>query len=70
MPKVGDNVQVTLRGGASSSTNLGGAISIGPGASMSVPGRIVADRGDSWLIELNINVGGKNRILVPKSVQL
>lgn len=69
MPRVGDTVQVTISGGSGSSTNLGGAIRIGPGASMTVPGTIVADQGDSWVIELSISVGGKNRIVLPKSAQ-
>lgn len=69
MPKIGDTVQVTIRGGESSSTNVGGAITIGPRASMTVPGRIVADLGDSWVIELSISVGGKNQVVIPKGAQ-
>jgi len=37
---------------------------------MTVPGKIVGDLGDSWLIELSITVGGINqRMVVPKAYQ-
>ena len=69
MPKVGDTVTVTIGGAPGAGTSLGGAIRIGPGASMQTPGKIVEDHGDYWLVELTISIGDKNRVLIPKSSQ-
>lgn len=65
MPKVGDHVRVSIKG----NTILSGtatSIALGEGASIDVPGEIIEDRGNHWLIKLNISFGGKDRLLVPK----
>ena len=68
MPSVGDHVTVRIRGALGTGTSLGpGSVTIGPGASMTVPGTIVEDRGDHWVVELSISLRGRNRILVSKS---
>ena len=73
--RVGDNVTVQIRGNDKSGTVLSGggpgtaSISIGPGTSVQLSGRIVENLGDSWLIELSMSIGGKNRIVVPKGAQ-
>lgn len=69
MAKVGDRVQVTINGGAAGQRLAGGqtAIGIGPGAAMTVPGRIVADGRTYWVVELSMSLGGANRINVPKT---
>ena len=69
MPTVGDNISVTITGSDPGGTSIQHTITVGKGASMTIPGRIVEDRGDSWLVELSMSVGGKNRILIPKSAQ-
>ena len=63
--KVGDNVQVTLSGQTLSGPG-GGMISIGQGGSMSVPGVIIEDLGQSWLVKLSISVGGADTIQIRK----
>lgn len=66
--KIGDNIQVTISGGQAG-TQFGGngaLIGIGPGASMSVPGQIIADDVTHWVVELSISVGGANTVRVPK----
>ncbi len=63
MPKVGDRVTVKIRGQAT----VSGTLSIGEGASISVPGTIVEDRGEYWVVELNMSIEGKNRMLVLKT---
>lgn len=79
MAKVGDTVQVTIHGGdkndtwgfgaTNSTTTVGGAVSIGSGQTMTIPGKIIEDRGDSWAIELRVSISGKNIIVVPRSSQ-
>lgn len=76
MAKVGDRVLVRLRGGDPSlglgpvsSTNVSGVVTIAPGKTMAVPGEIVEDRGDNWLIQLDVSFDGLNTIVVPKSAQ-
>ena len=64
MAGVGNRVTVKI-----SDTNLGGMIKIGKGASMSVPGEIIQDLGHSWLVRLNISVGGKNQIVISKTAE-
>ncbi len=66
MPKVGDKVLVKIGGADTGSTTLAGTLTITAGASMTVPGTIIADQGDSWLVELSIQVDGKNRIAIAK----
>ena len=63
--KVGDQIQVTISGQNLSGPG-GGMISIGQGASMSVPGVIVKDLGTSWLVKLSISIGGADTVEVPK----
>ena len=68
MPKVGDTIQVQIKGGETG-TSLGGggaSVAIGSGASISVSGVIIEDLGDRWLVRLNMSIGGKNQIAVPK----
>jgi hypothetical protein len=68
MNQVGDRVTVKIRGAADGGTSLGpGAITILPGAAMTIPGRIVDNRGKYWLIELDISFRGRNRIPVDKT---
>lgn len=65
MLKVGDQVRITIRG----QTALSGTattITLGEGASIEVPGKIIEDKGTHWLVEVSMSFGGKNRILVPK----
>lgn len=69
MPKLGDQVTVQVRGAPESGTSLGNAIKVGPGASMNIPGKIVEDHGDYWVVELSISIGNRNRISVPKSAE-
>ena len=69
MARVGNRVKVRI-GGGDSGTSLGGVIKIGKGASMLTPGKIVEDLGDSWLVELSISLGGKNRIVVLKEAEI
>lgn len=68
MLKIGDSVQVQIGGGQQGLTLEGGqtSIGIGSGASMSVPGRIIQDLGDRWLVQLSISLGGQNTIAIPK----
>lgn len=69
MAKVGDMVQVHI-GGGEKGTSLGGGqarIGIGPGASMCVPGQIVADKGATWVVRLSISLGGANLVEIPKN---
>lgn len=63
--KVGDNIQVTISGQTLSGPG-GGMISIGQGGSMSVPGLIIQDLGDSWLVRLSISIGGADTVEVAK----
>ena len=70
MPKIGDKVNVQIRGDSRAGTAVSSGskgFNIDPGAEIQVPGRIVDDYGDSWLIELSVSVSGKNRLLVLKS---
>ena len=68
MTQVGDQVTVKITGAPGTGTSLGpGAIKIGPGANMTVPGTIIEDRGDYWVVELKLSIRGKNRILVAKT---
>jgi hypothetical protein len=69
MPKVGDRVTVEIRGAPIGGTAVTTGFSIEPGAQIRVQGKIVEDHGAYWLVELAISVGGKNRLLVPKSAQ-
>ena len=69
MPKVGDTVTVQIRGAPEAGTSVGSGLTVGPGAAMSISGKIVEDLGDHWVVQLGMSVGGKNRILVPKAAQ-
>lgn len=68
MPTVGDTIQVKIKGGDTGVAlgKDGASISIGSGASMSVPGEIIQDLGDRWLVKLSISLSGANTIEVPK----
>jgi hypothetical protein len=69
MARIGDHVTVEIRGTDRSGTILSGTLTVGPGKTMQVSGKIVEEHGDYWLVELAISVGGKNRILVHKAAQ-
>ena len=63
MPKVGDRITVTISG----PSILRGTLTIGQGSSVGVAATIVEDLGNSWLIQLDISVAGKNRMIILKS---
>lgn len=66
---VGDIIQIQVSGGEAGVTlgNPGGAsMSIGPGASMSVSGEIIADLGLEWEVRLSMSIDGNNVIRVSK----
>ena len=70
MPKIGDKVTVEIQGDSASGTAVTSGstgIKVEPGAEFRVPGRIVEDHGEFWLVELSISVSGRNRVLLPKS---
>ena len=60
--QTGDKVKVTI----DKSSNLSSALEVKTG-SLQVNGFIIEDRGENWLVELELSWQGKNRILVPKS---
>ena len=67
MMKVGDRVTVVMRGAPRTGTSLGpGTITIAPGKSISVGGRIEEDRGAHWLVVLDTSFDGKNTLLISK----
>lgn len=63
MPKIGDRVTITIRGEAA----LSSTASVGEGGFFTVGGRIIEDQCENWLIESDISLAGRNRMLVPKS---
>ncbi|MEB2774987.1 hypothetical protein SYJ56_06700 [Algoriphagus sp. D3-2-R+10] len=67
--KVGDQIQVEIAGGTQGVT-LGdpgrSSMSIGPGASMSVPGEIIGDMGQYWQVRLSMSIDGRNIVNVSK----
>lgn len=65
MTKIGDQIKVNIKGG----TSIEGTIKVPKGESMSVLGTIVEDQGEYWLIELDLSVKGKNRLLVAKDAR-
>ena len=69
MANIGDDVTITISGSDMGGTSLAGTIQIGKGTSMSVHGVIKEDLGDSWLVQLDIAVDGKDHILVHKSAE-
>ena len=73
MPQIGDSVTVIIQGAAGSGTALSGGsssgIKIGPGAQMRIPGKIVEDQGEHWVVELSMSLEGKNRVLIRKDAQ-
>ena len=69
MAKIGDTIQVRIGGGEKGMKvqgNNGVSIGMGPGASMSVPGVIVQDLGNRWLVKLSMSLGSANVVEVPK----
>ncbi len=64
MPNVGDTIQIEVSGGTVS--GAGGGVYIGGGASMSIPGLIVEDRGETWLVRLSIGSSDENLIEIAK----
>jgi hypothetical protein len=69
MAAVGDKVTVTIGGEGTGGTVVSDSITVASGKSLAVRGKIIEDRGDSWLIELDLSVDGKNRLLLSKSAQ-
>ena len=63
MPKVGDKVALTIKG----PTTLARTFEIGPDATVSFDGVIVADTGDAWVVELKVSISGRDRINVSKT---
>ena len=64
MPKVGDTIPIEVSGGTIS--GAGGGAYIGGGASMSLPGVIVEDKGDTWMVRLSIGAGDESLIEIAK----
>ncbi len=67
--KIGDQIQVEISGGTEGvilGNPSGGSMTIGPGASMTVSGKIMADLGLHWEVQLNMSIGGKNIVNVLK----
>lgn len=62
MPKIGNSIRIIIRGPWSASD----AFNIGKDSFISMRGKIIEDQGKSWLVELNISVNNRNRMLVPK----
>ncbi len=72
MPKIGDKVIIEITGAPNIGTALTSGsteIRIAPDDRTRFSGRVVEDHGQYWLIELDLLLGGKNRILVAKSAQ-
>lgn len=70
MPNIGDRIKVQIRGDSRVGTAITSGstgLSIRPGGIFEVPGRIIEDRGTSWLVELDSSLDGRNRVLLPKS---
>ena len=63
---VGTLARPFARKGRASLGGGGASVAIGSGASISVGGVIIEDLGDQWLVRLNMSIGGKNQIAVPK----
>tara|TARA_B100000315_G_C14265232_1_gene446100 strand:+ start:373 stop:603 length:231 start_codon:yes stop_codon:yes gene_type:complete len=73
MAKIGDAVTLKIKGAPGTGTALGSgrgltSVSVPPGESMPLKGKIIEDQGENWLVELRISIGGKNTILVSKDV--
>ena len=69
MAKVGDSINLQIHGAPDTGTGLvsgGTTVTISPGTSMVLQGTIVGDRGDHWVVELNVSFGETNIILVSK----
>ena len=72
MAQIGDFVTVKILGKSGTGTGItSGAtsITISPGSSMSFQGKIVADEGDHWVVELNAPFGGTSTIKVSKEAE-
>ena len=63
--RLGDRIKVRM-----SDINLAGAATIRRGRHMTVPAKIVHDRGDSWVIQLDIDVDGLDHMVVPKAAEV
>lgn len=63
MAKVGDRVKVNINDVVLSGTAI-------KGNPLSVWGRIIEDLEHSWLVELELSVEGKNRLVVPKDAEI
>ena len=70
MAKVGNHVKVNIRGATLHGFEDSTKVNVGRDTTMSVSGTIVEDLGHSWLIELEISLGDKNRIVLPKDVEV
>ena len=62
---VGDRVKVRF-----SNINLAGRVKVSHGSNLTVPGKITRDQGDSWVIKLDVDVDGLDRIALYKTAQV
>ena len=71
MAKIGDSVTLKIKGAPGTGTALGSgkvltSVSVPPGEIMDLRGKIIEDRGENWLVQLAISIGGKDTVLVSK----
>jgi hypothetical protein len=64
--EIGDTITVHVTGGRTG-RSLDSKFQVSPGGKIDLPGRIIEDLGDRWVVELGVSIGGKNRIIVGKS---
>ena len=64
--KVGDRIK--LRMGNISLAE--GRVKVRPGSRMTVPAKIARDKGDNWVVQLDIDVDGLSYMVIPKSAQV
>ena len=63
--RLGDRIRVRM-----SDVNLAGAATIRRGRHMTVPAKIVHDRGDNWVVQLDIDVDGLDHMVIPKTAEV
>ncbi len=71
MKQPGDRIEIVIRAPhqAKAATSVSGTL-INPGKEIRLKGKIVGDYNDQWLVELDADFNGKNKILVLKSQKL
>ena len=62
---VGDRVKVQF-----TNINLAGRVKVSRGSKLTIPGKILRDQGDSWVIKLDIDVDGLDSIALYKTAQV